>query len=62
MRDLLHIGEAGHHLACQLVARAVVVTNISSSVILNTFDALERRELEGLRWDTVLPVFDIGLL
>ena len=62
VRDLLHIGEAGHHLACQLVARAVAVANISSGVILNTFDALERRELEGLRRDTAVPVFDIGAL
>jgi hypothetical protein len=62
VRDLLHIGEAGHHLACQLVARAVAAVNISSGVILNTFDALERRELEGLRRDTAVPVFDIGPL
>ncbi|XP_066384523.1 DIMBOA UDP-glucosyltransferase BX8-like [Miscanthus floridulus] len=30
VRDLLHIGEAGHHLECQLVARAVAGVNISS--------------------------------
>jgi UDP:flavonoid glycosyltransferase YjiC (YdhE family) len=35
---------------------------ISSGLILNMFDALERRELEGLRRDLAVPVFDIGPL
>ena len=62
VRDLMHIGEAGHHLMCQLLARAVAAVNISSGLILNTFDALERRELDRLRRDLAVPVFDIGPL
>jgi len=62
VRDLMHIGEPGHHLMPELLARAVAAVNISSGLILDTFDALERRELDRLRRDLAVPVFDIGPL
>ncbi|WVZ61111.1 hypothetical protein U9M48_011033 [Paspalum notatum var. saurae] len=63
VRDLMHIGKDSHDLMCEAAARLVTaVTKLSSGLILNTFDALERRELEGLRRDLAVPVFDIGPL
>jgi len=46
----------------ELLARVVTVVKLDSGLILNTFDALERRELDGLRRDLAVPVFDIGPL
>lgn len=62
VRDLLVIGEDGGGLARELITRATAAVKTSSGLILNTFDALERRELEGLRRDLAVPVFDIGPL
>ncbi|KAJ1292913.1 hypothetical protein BS78_01G026800 [Paspalum vaginatum] len=63
VRDLIHIGKDSHDLMCEMAARLVTaVTKLSSGLILNTFDALERRELEGVRRDLAVPVFDIGPL
>lgn len=62
VRDLMHIGRAGHDLACEMLARAVAAVKASSGIILNTFDALERPELDKLRRDLAVPVFDIGPL
>jgi hypothetical protein len=58
----MHIGKDGHEVLSEMMARAVVAVKASSGLILNTFDALERRELEGLRRDLAVPVFDIGPL
>ncbi|TVU45490.1 hypothetical protein EJB05_04979, partial [Eragrostis curvula] len=60
--DLMGFREDGHAQARELLARAVKAVNASSGLILNTFDALERRELAGLRRDLTVPVFDIGPL
>ncbi|RCV40157.1 hypothetical protein SEVIR_9G000201v4 [Setaria viridis] len=62
VRDLMHIGKDGHEVLCEMMARAVAAVKASSGLILNTFDALERRELEGLQQDLAVPVFDIGPL
>ncbi|OEL25028.1 DIMBOA UDP-glucosyltransferase BX9 [Dichanthelium oligosanthes] len=62
VRDLMHVGKDGHELMREMMARAVAAVKASSGLILNTFDALERRELEGLRRDLAMPVFDIGPL
>jgi hypothetical protein len=51
-----------HDLTRELLERAVAAVDASAGLILNTFDALERRELEKLRRDLTLPVFDIGPL
>ncbi|KAF8757366.1 hypothetical protein HU200_010881 [Digitaria exilis] len=65
VRDLIILGddedERGGQ-ARELVARAVASVKVSSGLILNTFDALERHELEGLRRDLAMPVFDVGPL
>jgi len=63
VRDLLVIGEDDGGLVRELLSRAVTAVKTSSGLILNTFDALERRELEGLRRDlAAVPVFDVGPL
>ncbi|CAN6280749.1 unnamed protein product [Urochloa humidicola] len=62
VRDLFHIGKKGHEVMRQMTERAVAAVKASSGLILNTCDALERRELEGLRRDLAVPVFDIGPL
>ncbi|CAM0878132.1 unnamed protein product [Alopecurus aequalis] len=60
VRDLMRVGS--HDLTRELLARVVAAVDTSAGLILNTFDALERRELEKLRRDLTLPVFDIGPL
>ena len=40
----------------ELLARVVTAVKLDSGLILNTFDALERRELDGLRRDLAVPV------
>ncbi|XP_051177364.1 DIMBOA UDP-glucosyltransferase BX8 [Lolium perenne] len=60
VRDLMRVGN--HDLTRELLERAVAAVDTSAGLILNTFDALERRELEKLRQDLTLPVFDIGPL
>uniref|UniRef100_A0ACD5XE30 Uncharacterized protein n=1 Tax=Avena sativa TaxID=4498 RepID=A0ACD5XE30_AVESA len=60
VRDLMRVGS--HDLTRELLARVVAAVDASAGVILNTFDALERSELEKLRRDLTLPVFDIGPL
>ena len=60
VRDLMRVGS--HDLTRELLARVVAAVDASAGLILNTFDALERRELEKLRRDLTLPVFDIGPL
>ena len=62
VRDLPVIGEDDGGLVRELLSRAMTAVKTSSGLILNTFNALERRELEGLRRDTAVPVFDIGAL
>ena len=62
VRDLPIVGEDGGGQVRELISRATTAMKISSGLILNTFDALERRELEGLRRDLAVPVFDIGPL
>ncbi|KAJ1292911.1 hypothetical protein BS78_01G026700 [Paspalum vaginatum] len=62
VRDLVAVAEDHGGLERELIARAVAAMKLSSGVILNTFDALERRELERLRRDLAMPVFDIGPL
>ncbi|KAL6894371.1 hypothetical protein ACP4OV_008469 [Aristida adscensionis] len=42
--------------------RCAAAVKASSGLILNTFDALERRELADLRRDLAVPVFDVGPL
>jgi len=63
VRDLMvFLGDDDRGSLRELLARAVTAVKVSSGLILNTFDALERRELEGLRRDLAVPVFDIGPL
>ena len=62
VRDLVVLGGDERGGVRELLARAVTAVKVSSGLILNTFDALERRELEGLRRDLAVPVFDIGPL
>ncbi|TVU45482.1 hypothetical protein EJB05_04971, partial [Eragrostis curvula] len=62
VRDLMEFREDGHAQMRELLARAVTAVNASSGLVLNTFDALEGRELAGLRRDLTVPVFDIGPL
>ncbi|CAN6322140.1 unnamed protein product [Urochloa humidicola] len=62
VRDLMVLGDDNRGAVRELIARAVTAVKVSSGVILNTFDALERRELEGLRRDLAVPVFDVGPL
>ncbi|CAD6207421.1 unnamed protein product [Miscanthus lutarioriparius] len=62
VRDLPVIGEDDGGLVRELLSRAMTAVKTSSGLILNTFDALERRELDGLRRDLGVPVFDIGPL
>ncbi|KAL6638172.1 hypothetical protein ACP70R_025744 [Stipagrostis hirtigluma subsp. patula] len=64
VRDLMRLSNRkdSHHLSCELLARAVAAVRASSGFILNTFDALERRELADVRRDLAVPVFDIGPL
>ncbi|CAN6302954.1 unnamed protein product [Urochloa humidicola] len=62
VRDLFHIGKNGHEVMSEMMERAVAAVKASSGFILNTCDALERRELEVLRRDLAVPVFDIGPL
>ncbi|KAF8757365.1 hypothetical protein HU200_010880 [Digitaria exilis] len=62
VRDLMHVGRDGHDAMSKMMARAVAAVNLSSGLVLNTLDALERRELEGLRRDLAVPVFDVGPL
>uniref|UniRef100_A0A453MBK6 2,4-dihydroxy-7-methoxy-2H-1,4-benzoxazin-3(4H)-one 2-D-glucosyltransferase n=1 Tax=Aegilops tauschii subsp. strangulata TaxID=200361 RepID=A0A453MBK6_AEGTS len=61
VRDLMQLGKR-HDLTCKLLERVVEAVKASSGIILNTFDALERRELVKLRRDLDMPVFDIGPL
>ncbi|XP_066381553.1 DIMBOA UDP-glucosyltransferase BX8-like [Miscanthus floridulus] len=60
----VRIGEddGGLRLVRELISRAMPAVKTSSGLILNTFDSLERRELEGLRRGLAVPVFDIGPL
>ncbi|CAL4919881.1 unnamed protein product [Urochloa decumbens] len=62
VRDLVVLGDDERGAVRELIARAVTAVKVSSGVILNTFDALERRELQGLRRDLAVPVFDVGPL
>ncbi|TVU44352.1 hypothetical protein EJB05_03788, partial [Eragrostis curvula] len=63
VRDLLVLdGEDGHVLVQEYLAHAVAAVKASTGLILNTFDALERRELDRIRRDLDIPVFDIGPL
>ncbi|GJN23602.1 hypothetical protein PR202_gb11266 [Eleusine coracana subsp. coracana] len=62
VRDLMHYRADGFDKARELLARAVAAVKASSGLILNTFDALEGRELAGLRRDLSIPVFDVGPL
>ncbi|PAN44235.1 hypothetical protein PAHAL_9G027100 [Panicum hallii] len=62
VRDLIGLGDDSCGAGRELLARAVTAVKVSSGLILNTFDALERRELEDLRRDLAVPVFDIGPL
>ncbi|CAN6314642.1 unnamed protein product [Urochloa humidicola] len=62
VRDLIVLGDDARGAVRELIARASTAVKVSSGLILNTFDALERRELEGLRRDLAVPVFDIGPL
>ncbi|KAL6636609.1 hypothetical protein ACP70R_024181 [Stipagrostis hirtigluma subsp. patula] len=62
VRDLIDYGEDAHEQLCELLAHAVAAVRASSGFILNTFDALERRELADIRRDLDVPVFDIGPL
>ncbi|KAL6638173.1 hypothetical protein ACP70R_025745 [Stipagrostis hirtigluma subsp. patula] len=62
VRDLIRLGKDGHDLTRELIARAVAAMRASSGFILNTFDALECRELADVRRDLAVPVFDIGPL
>ncbi|KAL6638171.1 hypothetical protein ACP70R_025743 [Stipagrostis hirtigluma subsp. patula] len=59
---LLDNRKDGHNLARELLERAVAAVRASSGFILNTFDALERRELVEVRHDLTMPVFDVGPL
>jgi UDP-glucosyltransferase BX8/BX9 len=62
VRDLMSFREEGHALAREMQARAVEAVMASSGLILNTFAALEDRELAGLRRALAVPVFDVGPL
>ena len=62
VRDLPVIGEDASGRVGELISRAMTAVKTSSGVILDTFDVLERRELEGLRRDLAVPVFGIGPL
>ncbi|CAL4928153.1 unnamed protein product [Urochloa decumbens] len=62
VRDLMHIGKNSHEVVRESMERAVAAVRVSSGLILNTCDALERRELAGLRRDLAVPVFDVGPL
>jgi len=62
VRDLVVLGGDERGGVRELLARAVTAVKLSSGLILNTFDALERRELDGLRRDLAVPVLDIGPL
>jgi hypothetical protein len=62
VRDLILIGDDEGGQVRKLIAHAVTAVKISRGLVLNTFDALERPELEGLRRDLAVPVFDIGPL
>ncbi|OQU76989.1 hypothetical protein SORBI_3010G249800 [Sorghum bicolor] len=66
VRDLMQLGKGGHghELIRELLARAVEAVEASSGLILNTFDALERDELAGIRRSLAagVPVFDVGPL
>lgn len=50
------------NVTCKLLERIVTAMKASTGAILNTLDALERRELVKLRHDLATRVFDIGPL
>lgn len=55
VHDLMRVGS--HNLTCELLACAVAAVDASpAGLILNMFDALERRELDKLRRDLSLRV------
>ncbi|KAL6641714.1 hypothetical protein ACP70R_019895 [Stipagrostis hirtigluma subsp. patula] len=63
VRDLMYIGDDCHDLLRDLLAAAVAaVKDYSSGLLLNTFDAVESRELSGLRRDLAVPVLGVGPL
>ncbi|KAJ3695467.1 hypothetical protein LUZ60_000844 [Juncus effusus] len=62
VRDLLRMDKSDQDNVSKVVERDTKAARNSSSVILNTFDAIESAEIERLRRDFSVPVFAIGPL
>ncbi|TVU39884.1 hypothetical protein EJB05_13328, partial [Eragrostis curvula] len=63
VRDLVYSGRSNHEMLCELIARATETVRKSAGLLINTFDALEARELQRINdeLDTTL-VLPIGPL
>uniref|UniRef100_A0A0E0J1H7 Glycosyltransferase n=1 Tax=Oryza nivara TaxID=4536 RepID=A0A0E0J1H7_ORYNI len=63
VRDLHIMMDTSRHVAyASLLAHIVAGVRQSSGLILNTFNAIERTDVEQIRRDTAIPVFPVGPL